>query len=172
MKKEYKDFYRFLWEYLESGNSAIIIKPRQVGMTSFAARYAAWCVDYKDVGVKLHTCKLYNTEYIRGMISNFRCFNPYTTHKDYENSLDRILPIEGCSILDIFDEFDFMDNRRLADRLRGYSINQMLAYTTVSDLENLQTIKHSYLSRNLKRLEVFNMSDHIENTFKFKSGNK
>ena len=62
MKKQYKDFYRFLWKFLEEGHSAMVIKPRQCGMSVFAARYAAWCLDYKDMGVKK-----------KGVISSWIC---------------------------------------------------------------------------------------------------
>lgn len=158
MKKEYKEFYRFLWEYLESGNSAIIIKPRQCGMTTFAARYAAWCLDYKDVGVHLHMCRRQNLEYMHQLINDSRAINPYSRGRDLINNMDRILPCEGCDVFHILDEFDFMPN--IDKKLRGYALDHFLAYTTISNLGNLNAIRVS--SVGAKEVRIFNISDHLE----------
>jgi hypothetical protein len=159
MKKEYKDFYRFLWKYLEEGNSAIVIKPRQVGMTTFAARYAAWCLDYKDVGVHLHMCRRQNLKYMHQLIDDSRAINPYSRCRDLLKNMDRILPCEGCDIFHIFDEFDFMTNIDI--KLRGCSLNHFLAYTTINNLKNLNSLRVP--SVGAKEVRVFNISDYSEN---------
>lgn len=160
MKKEYKDFYRFLWEYLEDGNSAIVIKPRQVGMTSFAARYAAWCLDYKEMSVKFMACNQHMTTHMLGLVNGFRSIR-------VTGEIDP--PNPDKEELRIFDEVDFMYEERLRRNLEGTQIDQFLAYTSIKDMKSLCIFREQAVWR-LKRekgkeFHVFDISNVTENKY-------
>jgi hypothetical protein len=150
MKKEYKDFYRFLWDYLESGKSAFVIKPRQVGITCFAARYAAWCLDYKDMEVEVVSVHNNMEHYIRDMIKKFRV-QPLIADSTIRNKKLRI-----------FDEIDFIDNHKLHEKMVGTSNHQYLAYTTVNKLNSISLFKTHYTEN---EVNVFDISNFTENKF-------
>lgn len=165
ISKEHKDFYRFLWEFLEGGNSAIVIKPRRVGMTSFAERYAAWCADYKDRRVNVFSPESNLTRDIIDRINNFRVYTPtgLIGHKTH----NQIIPEEYTDDFFIFDEVDFI--RDVENKLRGQAISHFLAYSTINDMSNLYRLKHELPWRlpPKKTVHVFDISNHMENKMKY-----
>jgi hypothetical protein len=173
MKKEYKDFYRFLWEYLESGKSAIIIKPRQCGMSQFAMRYAAWCKDYKDMSVNINVSN-------GGMWDNVKkILDKYTVDridgkKDEparNNCAHGYDDLRDKTVLDIFEEFDY--DQELHSKLlagRGRKITQVLAYSSIFNFDNFNKLYNNLqgqLATCNREIRVFNISDHSENNWRY-----
>lgn len=158
MKKEYKDFYRFLWEYLEDGNSAIVIKPRQVGMTSFAARYAAWCADYKDTPIKVASCNTAMTRIFSDLVKDFRVRIWNSGFEKFDQTNSDFM---------IFDEIDFIPTERIVRQLEGREVSQFLAYTTINDMCSLSEFRRIALHKlkDPSKFHVFDISNFTENKF-------
>jgi hypothetical protein len=171
MKKEYKEFYRFLWEYLDGDNSALIIKPRQCGMTNFAARYAAWCLDYKDTAVKSIGHRN-NRDYLTcfwDMVEKYRCVN-FRGNRDQVRNWDTIIPEDhNGNIIVIADEIEWMDMSRLECSFSGLSA-QILAFSSIKDCRGISKFIEVAYPCHIKKgckFETFNISDTHENKYKF-----
>jgi hypothetical protein len=161
MKKEYKDFYRFLWEYLEEDKSAMIIKPRQCGMTQFAARYAAWCLDYKDMDVQLIATNSKFKNRFWEFVEGFRC-NHYRNRSE---TLDGVSPQSstGKTLL-IADEIDWMTERDISTKMRGMTC-QILGYSSINNMLGISTFLNVAPPAS-KGFQVFNISDTNESLYK------
>ena len=166
MKKEYKDFYRFLWEYLEGGNSALVIKPRICGMTSFMARYAAWCIDYKDMSVEWKSINHTMNKHIFDDIQKYRSLN--WDSADSVCRIGHIMPhVWSGNTLTLFDEIDFLKKDLCG--FQGMISNQVIAGTSINDFKGITEFYNSVVPsiRCDRKFKVFNISDYMESKIKF-----
>ena len=153
-----KSQYPKLFAALERGESFLIIKPRQIGMTTFAAKYAAWLADYRDrdtvvfspnAAIQRRFFDIYDKSVVRtsGFAHNLAS-----------------MPTKSC--LHVFDEIDLFSHDRL-DSLRNIGYNQILAYTSILDMRGI--VKFLDIVGPNSRPQIINWSDKNENEHIFRT---